>query len=231
MTTSVYAQTQDGTAKPHKSGARPASSDIQELKDAVAAQQEQNQTTATADSNPRPGHSAVTRWKSSNLPKSSAPAPAGTDYGPDINSLQGEVKDLRSGQANVVETLTETQKRIGELEAPLAIRYKGITITPGGFLAGETVWRQRATLGDINTQFNGTPFSAQDQARQTEWYGSGRQSRFSMLMQEQVGWKRRPHRLLRNGLPGRRSHLETTNLIEQQLCDASTAGLGTGRLP
>ena len=27
----------------------------------------------------------------------------------------------------------------------MAIHYKGITITPGGFLAAETVWRQRAT--------------------------------------------------------------------------------------
>jgi hypothetical protein len=87
----------------------------------------------------------------------------------------------------VVESLTETQKRIGDLEAPLAIHYKGITMTPGGFLAGETVWRQRATLGDINTPFNAIPFSGAGQARQSEWYGSGRQSRLSFLMQGKMG--------------------------------------------
>jgi uncharacterized coiled-coil protein SlyX len=184
MTTSVFAQTASGGGSAKKS--RGASSDIQELKDAVAAQQEQikqlQQQIQTRDQ-------AIQQLQGeiSNLPKPAPPPPPGPDYGPDINNLQGEMKDLKAGEANVVDSLTETQKRIGELEAPLAIHYKGITITPGGFLAGESVWRQRATLGDINTQFNGTPFSAQGQARQTEWYGSGRQSRFSMLMQGKWG--------------------------------------------
>ena len=35
---------------------------------------------------------------------------------------------------------------------PDAINFKGITISPSGsFLAAETVWRQGATGGDINT--------------------------------------------------------------------------------
>ena len=113
--------------------------------------------------------------------------PAATDYGPDVNALQGDVKDLKATDANMAESLTETQKRIGELETPTAIHYKGVTITPGGFLAGETVWRQRAEQADINTQFNGIPFSSADQARQTEFYGSGRQSRLSLLIQGNTG--------------------------------------------
>jgi hypothetical protein len=181
MTTSVYAQS-DGGSKKKSSG---RSSDIQELKDAIAAQQEQikqlQQQIATRDQAIQQLQGEIT-----NLPKPTAP-PAPTDYSGDISTLQHDVTDLKSGQANVVESLTETQKRIGELEAPLAIHYKGITFTPGGFFAGETVWRQRATLGDINTQFNGIPFSAQGQARQTEFYGSGRQSRISMLAQGKWG--------------------------------------------
>ena len=31
----------------------------------------------------------------------------------------------------------------------LAMRYKGVKIVPGGFLAGESVWRQRAMNADI----------------------------------------------------------------------------------
>jgi len=69
------------------------------------------------------------------------------------------------------------------LESPLAIHYKGITITPGGFLAAETVWRQHAEGADINTGLNSIPYSGSSQAHMAEFYGSGRQSRISMLAQ------------------------------------------------
>ncbi len=36
-------------------------------------------------------------------------------------------------------------------ESPMAIHFKGITITPGGFLAAETVFRNKAIGADINT--------------------------------------------------------------------------------
>lgn len=39
-----------------------------------------------------------------------------------------------------------------------SIHYKGVTLTPGGFLAGESIWRQRAMNADIYTNFNATPY-------------------------------------------------------------------------
>ena len=189
MTCSVFAQTQEGQTKPkaqHKGSAKSVfPNEIQELKDAVAAQQQQiqqlQQQISTRDQ-------AIQQLQNEvkSIPTPPAP-PAPTDYSGDINALQGDVKDLKSTDANLAESLTETQKRIGDLESPTAIHYKGVTITPGGFLAGETVWRQRAIFGDINTQFNGIPFSAADQAQQTEFYGSGRQSRLSLLVQGKTG--------------------------------------------
>ena len=85
--------------------------------------------------------------------------------------------------ANTANELQETQKRVAGLESPLAIHYKGITITPGGFLAAETVWRQRAEGADINTPLNGIPYPGASQAHMSEFYGSGRQSRISLLAQ------------------------------------------------
>jgi hypothetical protein len=82
-----------------------------------------------------------------------------------------------------VNEVQETQKRVAGLESPLAIHYKGITITPGGFLAAETVWRQHAEGADINTALNSIPYSGSSQAHMAEFYGSGRQSRISMLAQ------------------------------------------------
>ena len=64
---------------------------------------------------------------------------------------------------------------------PVAIRFKGITITPGGFLAAETVFRNKATGSDINTALNNVPLPGQPGAQTTEWNGSARQSRLSML--------------------------------------------------
>ncbi len=189
MTCSVFAQTQDDQSKPktqHKGSAKSVfPNDIQELKDAVAAQQEQikqlQQQISTRDQ-------AIQQLQNEvkNIPTPAAP-PTPPDYGSDINSLQGDVKDLKAQDVSMADTLTETQKRIGDLETPTAIHYKGVTITPGGFLAGETVWRQRAELADINTQLNGIPFSAAGQAQQTEFYGSGRQSRLSLLVQGKTG--------------------------------------------
>src|SRR5258708_40009119 len=96
-------------------------------------------------------------------------------------ALKSDVTDLKTGDTNSALDLQETQKRIGELESPLAIHFKGITITPGGFLAAESVYRNRALGADINTPFNSINFPGAGQNGLSEFYGSGRQSRVSML--------------------------------------------------
>jgi hypothetical protein len=79
------------------------------------------------------------------------------------------------------------QSQQAAAESPLALRYKGVTLTPGGFLAAETVWRQRGLGGDINTPFNSIPFPALPGSSISEFFGSGRQSRISMLAEGKVG--------------------------------------------
>ncbi len=68
---------------------------------------------------------------------------------------------------------------------PASISYKGVTLTPGGFFAAETVWRQKALSADINTPTFGStvPFDGASQAHISEFNASGRQSRISMLVQ------------------------------------------------
>jgi hypothetical protein len=98
-----------------------------------------------------------------------------------VTALSSDVSDLKLNNMNVALTLQEAQKTIAGAESPLAIHYKGITITPGGFLAAETVWRQHALGSDINTPFNSIPFSGAPQTNLSEFFGTGRQSRVSML--------------------------------------------------
>jgi hypothetical protein len=68
---------------------------------------------------------------------------------------------------------------------PTSISYKGITLTPGGFMAAETVWRQKALGADVNTPtFGGTvPFDGASNAHISEFNASGRQSRIAMLVE------------------------------------------------
>ena len=101
-----------------------------------------------------------------------------------VTALKSDVSDLKDNLATTSLTLQETQKAVNE--SPIAIKFKGITITPGGFMAAETVWRQRGTASDVNTPFNSIPFPGSAAANVSEFYGSGRQSRISMLAEGKV---------------------------------------------
>ena len=74
-----------------------------------------------------------------------------------------------------------------EDKGPLTLRYKGVNITPGGFLAAETVWRSHAMSGDIATPFNQDPFTAADVQHLNENNFSGRQSRLTLLIEGKAG--------------------------------------------
>lgn len=105
-----------------------------------------------------------------------------------VNSLKSDVADLKSNSTNTAVALQETQKNLTEkVENPVALHYKGITITPGGFVAAETVWRQRATSSDINTPFTGIPYPGADLSKVGELNMTGRQSRLSVLGEGKVG--------------------------------------------
>jgi len=105
-----------------------------------------------------------------------------------VVALKSDVADLKSNITNTALSLQETQKNVqASIESPTALHFKGITITPGGFLAAESVWRQHALASDVNTPFNSIPFSGAAQAHIGEFYGSGRQSRLSMLAEGRLG--------------------------------------------
>jgi hypothetical protein len=99
-----------------------------------------------------------------------------------VAALTTDVTDLKQNATSEALSLQETQKNIeARVENPVALRFKGITITPGGFLAAETVWRSHALGSDINTPFNSIPYDGANASALSEFFGSGRQSRVSML--------------------------------------------------
>jgi hypothetical protein len=97
----------------------------------------------------------------------------------EVASTRSDVTDLKDNLTNTALALQETQKSVSE--SPLAIKFKGITLTPGGFLAAETVWRQHGLASDVNTPFNSVTMPGAAADRLPEFFGSGRQSRISLL--------------------------------------------------
>lgn len=107
-----------------------------------------------------------------------------------VKALVASVTDLQTSNAIVATSVHQVQKAQEELahsiDTPTALRYKGVTIVPGGFLAGESIWRQRAMSADIYTNYNATPYMGSGQAHISEWVPSARQSRFSTYFSGKV---------------------------------------------
>jgi len=194
ITTSVFAQSDPQTPKTttrHRASAAPVSKQLEDMKDAISAQQQQiqqlQQQIATRDQAIQTLQQQVSQAQAAATAAQQA-ADAAVPKAEDLDKqyvgpLQHDVADLKTVSTNTANELQETQKRVAGLESPLAIHYKGITITPGGFTAAETVWRERAEGADINTNLNGIPYPGASAAHLSEFYGSGRQSRLSMLAQ------------------------------------------------
>jgi hypothetical protein len=66
---------------------------------------------------------------------------------------------------------------------PLALHYKGITITPGGFVAAEFVRRSRELGADMITPFNSLTMPGASQSSLPEFFGSARQSRPTVFIE------------------------------------------------
>jgi hypothetical protein len=181
--------------KADKSDAAVAA-EIEELRQTLAAQQEQltllkeelakrdrqidEARDAAAAANARAAEASTKATEAVNTTAEVKSAAA------TLNTTVADLKTSNEALKTTVATAQAEEKKSSE-EGPASIRYKGVSITPGGFLAAETVFRNRATSGDIATPFTGIPFEAADLAHVTENAFTGRQSRLSVLVQSKVG--------------------------------------------
>jgi hypothetical protein len=105
-----------------------------------------------------------------------------------VSTLNTTVTDLKTTNVGLAQTISDTKKSITEqMDNPLSIRYKGVTITPVAFFAFEGVYRSRSINSDINTPFNSTPYPGAAQAHTSELNFSGRQSRIGSLFEGNTG--------------------------------------------
>jgi hypothetical protein len=162
----VVAKT-DAAAKPEPSSSEVAA-ELQQLRELLEAQakqlQQQQQKMQLLEE--QLNASGAARENIVAAPAAETPAPVGPVAGV-------------TASANVANA-GSSQDTAGP---PTSIQFKGITLTPGGFMAAETVWRQKGLASDVNTPFNNAPFDGSSNAHMSEFQASGRQSRISMLVE------------------------------------------------
>jgi hypothetical protein len=119
----------------------------------------------------------------------SASNQAVSDNASAVTTLQATVTDMRSANAAAVASLSDETAAVKKaIASPAALHYKGITLTPGGFTAAETVYRTKATGGDIPTAFSSIPYEGADAYSLSEFFGSARQSRVSLMAEGKTDW-------------------------------------------
>ncbi|MGD0164134.1 MAG: hypothetical protein ABSB39_16810 [Candidatus Sulfotelmatobacter sp.] len=193
LATSLVAQTST-EPKPRKSKAATiTAADVQALKDAIASQQaalaaQQQEIQQLRDElhhkDQAVGQAQAAATDAAS--KADAAQAQAAQQQQAVGELKSDVADLKTNVTNTALTVQETQKNVNSaLESPAALHYKGITLTPGGFLAGEFVRRSRA-LGGEATPFNSLTMPGASASNISEFFGSGRQSRISMLAQGQL---------------------------------------------
>jgi hypothetical protein len=187
LATGLVAQTSTAPKpKPKPRSAPVTAADVQALKDAIASQQaalaqQQQQIQQLRDELNRKDQvvQQVQATAADAANKADVVQAQSNKDQQAVTELKGDVTDLKSNLTSTVVSIQETQKSL--TEPPTAIHVKGITITPGGFLAAETVWRSRALAADVNTPFNNVTMPGASASSMSEFFGSGRQSRISML--------------------------------------------------
>jgi hypothetical protein len=72
-------------------------------------------------------------------------------------------------------------------EEPTSLHFKGLTLTPGGFLEGTMLVRTRNENADIANSYSAIPLNGSSNAKLSEFRGTARNSEFSLLLQGAAG--------------------------------------------
>jgi hypothetical protein len=94
-----------------------------------------------------------------------------------VNTLQTSVTDLKANQASVSD---ETAKLKKEIHNPDFLRFKGVKLSPGGYMQLATIWRAHNANSDTSDNYGQYAFKNSPDYHQTEFRASGRASRLSL---------------------------------------------------
>jgi hypothetical protein len=193
LATSLVGQTSTKPKPKKKAAPAITAADVQALKDAIAAQQaalaQQGRQIQELRDALQSKDQAVQQAQTVATDAAGKADAAQTQVAQEqhaVGELKTDVTDLKANLLNTTLSVQETQKNVNAaIESPTSLHYKGITLTPGGFLVAESVWRSRALAGEA-TPFNSLTMPGASQSTTSEFFGSGRQSRVSLMASGQL---------------------------------------------
>jgi DNA-binding protein YbaB len=74
-----------------------------------------------------------------------------------VQRVQSDLSDVKTALDTTTVTVQKDEKKVVELEHPNSVAYKGIRITPAGFVEATGYFRSKATLSDQATPFQTIP--------------------------------------------------------------------------
>jgi len=90
---------------------------------------------------------------------------------------------LRQSQTPMAQSALAHPDEAKSPEEPTSFRFKGLTLTPGGFLQGTMLVRTRNENADIGNNYSAVPLDGSSNAKLTEFRGTARNSEFSLMVQ------------------------------------------------
>ena len=76
-----------------------------------------------------------------------------------VQKVQSDLSDVKSALNATNDAQKKTAKAVGDLEHPNSMAYKGVRITPTGFIEATEYFRSRATLSDQATPYGSIPLN------------------------------------------------------------------------
>jgi len=104
-----------------------------------------------------------------------------------LQALDGAMADLKTETNTAAQAMQASTKAIAELAHPTTLHYKGITLSPGGFLTADTIVRTRNENADVTSSFSLLPFDGVANSHLSEFRASARASRISLLLEGAAG--------------------------------------------
>jgi hypothetical protein len=198
LSAGVWAE-DSASGKPAANSAAPAAAttpapaapitaaDVQSLKDALAAQQKQIEILTQQLQRIQAG-TQQTQQSQQNQPASddAATVQNANQSSSRTPTLQPAVLQTQTQPTQEV-VVVEESKINKDMEGPLTIHFKGINITPGGFVAAEFLRRSRALGADIVTPFNNITMPGASQSSLPEFFGTARQTRPTVFISSREG--------------------------------------------
>src|ERR1700739_1389736 len=94
---------------------------------------------------------------------------------------------LLQSQTPIAQTALAHPDEAKSPEEPTSFHFKGLTLTPGGFLEGTMLVRTRNENADIANNYSAIPLNGSPNAKLSEFRGTARNSEFSLLVQGTAG--------------------------------------------